>query len=352
MAQERLPFAVDIAPLGLADRHWGLKQQDYASGEENRYGQLTALARQVASIQGTDRPQLLNPQLLLFAADHGLVIESDPTRRALSAETVTAIGRNQQLVNALCRQNGFSMRLVNVGLAEPVDPALLVTHMSLQRGTQNLMEGPALTQPQLVRCVEMGRQIVTEAKRQGANVVAVGLVSRGARIAAAIWAQQLAGIPISQSINDEQLAEWTAGHCTIRKLTERIAANGRFTNTPEMLRHYGGFELVSAMGAMLQAASMRLTILVDNLPSLCALLAAAAFNPHVVDYTILAQMELTPAMTVLAQHLRIDPVLRLGLYASEGIGSLSAYSLIKGALHLPVQPDVQPAPQYTPLACL
>jgi len=304
--------------------------------ERIRLYQLTDLATQIAEIQGTSTPQFCIPHHLILASDHGFFLSSKYQESAFaSIKWATEVARGQHFVNYLCRQHGFALRIANTGLAVTPSPALGIVNVSQGLGTKHFYHEDAMNQEQLSRCIDSGRQLVTNIASQGCNVLSIGLLAHGTRIPAALWAEHLAGIPIEQSLSVERLECWGNPELSIARLDEHAKqVNERLRTLPELMRHYGGFELVVAVAAILQAAELRMTILIDSFPVLTALCAAYTIAPHVTDYCILTHIELLEGMEKLASYLKISPVLRLGLSASEGIGALEAYSIINSALYL------------------
>lgn len=326
---------LNIAPL----RDTLLRHPDLADlfspDEQLRLGQLALIAQTIAIIQETPTPEFRTPHLLLLAADHGAIIAHQPnTPCESSCDRIQDIARGKQFINVLCRQNSFAYRIIDAGLAQPPATSLNITSMSPGRATADFFHGPAMTPEQCHRALEHGRQLVSKAYVQECNIISIGLVARGARVAAALWAYMLANIPLPDSITSAQIATWAGNHWGYAQLQRLLDTTPQHLDPLDLMARYGGFELVMAVGALLQAASHRITILIDNFPMLCALLAAHALNPNVTDYVLLTQIEQHTGMERIAHHLHIQPILRLGLYASESIGSLLAYPMLQAALHL------------------
>lgn len=304
--------------------------------ERIRLYQLTDLATQIAEIQGTTTPKFCVPHHLILASDHGFFLSPGHQNSTFaSIKWATEVARGQHFVNYLCRQHGFALRIANTGLAVTPSPALGIVNVSLGQGTQHFYYGDAMTPEQLSRCIDSGRQLVTNIASQGCNVLSIGLLAHGTRIPAAIWVVHLVGIPLEKSLSVERLERWGNADLSLAHLKQHIeSVQENIRTLPELMQHYGGFELVVAVAALLQAAELRMTILIDSFPILAALYAAYTIAPSVTDYCILTHIELLEGMEILAARLNIAPVLRLGLSASEGVGALEAYGIINSALHL------------------
>ncbi len=309
--------------------------QLFSRDEHIRLYQLTDLATQIAEIQASQTPQFRVPYHLILSADHGFVQSRSHGKASASLLWATKVARGQYFVNYLCNTHGFALRIANAGLATPPNPALGLVNVSAGYGTADFFSGDAITIDQLQRCVDNGRQLVTNIAAQGCNILSLGFLSHGTRIVAALWAEHLLGIPLYASLTEARMQEWTPMGITYTSLYEHLVqVRERLTSLTDILLHYGGFELLVAIAVILQGAELKMTLLVDSYPILVALYVAYLIAPEVLDYTILTHMELLEGMEVLAARLGILPVLRLGLSASEGIGALEAYGIINSALHL------------------
>ena len=58
------------------------------------------------------------------------------------------------------------------------------------------------------------------------------------------------------------------------------------SNAEEIIRYFGGFEMVAAIGAMLRAAECHLIIMVDGFIMTACALAASRLYPDIIDYMV------------------------------------------------------------------
>ena len=91
--------------------------------------------------------------------------------------------------------------------------------------------------------------------------------------------------------------------------------------------------VVAAMtGAVLQAAGMRVPVMLDGVATCLAAFAAAKFNPCVLQYCFAGDESDEPGSTALLQKLRMQAPLRLSLKSSEGIGALTCLQLFDAGI--------------------
>lgn len=90
---------------------------------------------------------------------------------------------------------------------------------------------------------------------------------------------------------------------------------------------------VSAMtGAILQAAGMRVPVMLDGVATCLAALAAAKFNPYVLQYCFAGDESAEEGSVALLQKLHLKAPLRLSLNNAEGIGALTCLRLFDAGI--------------------
>ena len=90
---------------------------------------------------------------------------------------------------------------------------------------------------------------------------------------------------------------------------------------------------VSAMtGAVLQAGGMRVPVMLDGVATCLAALAAARFNPFVLQYCFAGDESEEAGCSELLQRLQLQAPLRLSRNNSEGIGALTCLQLFDAGI--------------------
>jgi nicotinate-nucleotide--dimethylbenzimidazole phosphoribosyltransferase len=102
----------------------------------------------------------------------------------------------------------------------------------------------------------------------------------------------------------------------------------------EIIRWFGGFEMVAAIGGMLQAAEKRMVILVDGFIMTACMLAASQLYPAVLDYAIFAHQGDESGHRMMLQAMDADPILHLDLRLGEGTGALCAFPIVRSAVNM------------------
>ena len=292
-------------------------------------GRLEGLALQLGLIQRSETVVLSQPQMVVFAADHGVAAEGvSAFPQAVTLQMVANMLAGGAAVNVFARQHGFALQVVDAGVAAelPAHPQLLQRKVAL--GTRNLCLEPAMTETQVRTALNAGMQVVRDLP---GKVVAFGEMGIGNTSAAALLLARLAGVPLLDAtgrgtgLNDEQLTH--KQHVLARALARNPAA----TAPLEALADVGGFEIAMMTGAMLQAAAERRVVLVDGFIASAAALVAHALVSAVKDYFVFCHQSAEHGNRALLAHLQAAPLLALDLRLGEGSGALLAWPLVQSA---------------------
>lgn len=305
---------------------------DHALGRLETLGVQLALIRPLVEAEADEAPQLV-----VFAADHGIADEGiSAHRQAVSTERVTRLLAGEAPVNALLRQQGFSLTVVDAGLAMPL-PAQLHDSEHAQllvrkigHGTRNMALSAAMSLPQAVAALHAGMDVVRHLPGQ---VLALGSEGVANDACAIQLLSRLCGVPLADACG--QLGELTEAQNRHRlEVLFAAAQRHRKAVTPlEALATMGGFEIAMLTGAMLQAASERRVVLVDGFVASAAALVARGLSPAVADYLVYAHRSAEIGHRLLMIHLQAQPLLDLDLRCTQGVGALLAWPLLQAARH-------------------
>ena len=166
-------------------------------------GRLESLALQVGLIQQTLTPALNHPCHILFGADHGIEREGvSVSPREVTWQQMINFGRGGGGVNMFCRQHGFKLRVVDVGVDYDFSPSEHphIIDRKIGYGTRNFLYEPAMTADEYDRAIRIGEEMVDECHKEGCNVICFGEMGIGNTSPSSIWMHLLADIPLAQCI--------------------------------------------------------------------------------------------------------------------------------------------------------
>ena len=321
-----------------ADRQiaYSLRQKiDNLTKPKGSLGRLEEVALQVGIIQQSLTPRLRMPHNILFAADHGITREQvSLSPRAITWQQMLNFLEGGAAINYLCRLNGFTLVLVDAGVDHELPYGRGILNRSKGRGTASFLQGPAMDTATAVECLEEGAKVVDEVWQKGCNVVSFGEMGIGNTSASSLYMHFFAGIPLPQCVGaGSGLDERGIAHKSA--VLHEAARNYRGDGTPlDLIRWFGGFEMVMAIGGMLQAARRKMLVLIDGFIMTACLLAAARLHPAVTDYCLCCHEGDEAGHKLLLDSLHARPLLKLGMRLGEGTGAVCAYPLVQAAVHM------------------
>src|SRR5690606_19850920 len=99
----------------------------------------------------------------------------------------------------------------------------------------------------------------------------------------------------------------------------------------DLLAKVGGFEIGVLAGVYLGAAAHSVPVVMDGVISGAAAHIAVALAPDVRDYLIASHRSAEPGHSATLEHLRLEPLLDLGMRLGEGSGAALGISLCVAA---------------------
>jgi nicotinate-nucleotide--dimethylbenzimidazole phosphoribosyltransferase len=295
-------------------------------------GRLETLALQLAMIQGREAVALHSPQLIVFAADHGIAskgVSAYPPE--VTAQMVMNMLAGGAAVSVLARQHGLALTIVDCGVnAEfTAQPGLVIAKVNgATRGAADSTTAPAMTAAECAVAIANGQALL---KSLDGNALLLGEMGIGNTSAAALLMSRLTGLALADCVgrgtglDDAGLA---------RKLTTLQRALDLHADAQEplaALAALGGLEIATMVGAILQAAVERRVIVVDGFITTAAVAVAAKLAPAVIERCVFSHCSAESGHAHWLSMLGVTPLLDLGLRLGEGSGAALAWPLLKSA---------------------
>jgi nicotinate-nucleotide--dimethylbenzimidazole phosphoribosyltransferase len=299
-------------------------------------GRLEELALQAGLIQQTLSPRLNRPHHIIFAADHGITEEnvSVSPREVTWQQCIHFLKSSGGGINFLCRQHGFALDVVDAGVDYDFPPDIGITDMKVRRGTRNFAHEAAMTAEEMDACIERGAAVVRRVNATGCNVISFGEMGIGNTSPSSLWMACLTGIPLLSCVGAGAGLDADGVHHKYRTLEKALGNYRGDRSTTDVMRYFGGYEMVMATGAMLQAAELKMIILVDGFIMTNCMLAASRLYPGVLSFAVFGHCSDEAGHSLLLQALSARPLLNLGMRLGEGTGAVCAYPLFESAVRM------------------
>ncbi len=298
-------------------------------------GRLESLAMQVCLIQQTLSPSLAHPCHLLLGGDHGIEREGvSVSPREVTWQQMINFTKGGGGVNMFCRQHGFDLSIVDVGVDYDLSAYPAIQNRKIARGTKNFLYEPAMSKTEYEQALSVGIDLVDDCKEKGCRILSIGEMGIANTSPSSIWMHLFTGIPLKDCIGAGAGLD-TIGIRHKYEILQRAVENYKLctTNYPP-IPYFGGFEMVTAIGAMLRAAELHLIILIDGFIMTACAMAACHLYPHAKDYMIFTHCGDESGHQRMLDALDAEPLLRLGLRLGEGTGALCAFPIIGSAVRM------------------
>lgn len=329
-------FHITHPDLSIRDAAQG--KIDNLNKPKGSLGMLEELALKICLIQHTLSPTLSHPTHLLLGADHGIEREGvSVSPRDVTWQQMINFTRGGGGVNMFCRQHGFELKIVDMGVDHDLLEFNDIIDMKIARGTQDFLHSPAMTEQQMNEAIIYGTKLVDECANEGCNIICIGEMGIGNTSPSSIWLHLLGGLSLEECVG---AGSGVVGKQMSHKLDvlQRAVDNYKLSFAEDdilsIIRYFGGFEMVGAIGAMLRAAERHIIIMVDGFIMSACMLAASKLYPEVLSYAIFGHCGDEHAHAKMLNIMHARPLLNLGLRLGEGTGALCAYPIIESSVKM------------------
>ena len=292
-------------------------------------GRLEELSVQLAGITGKVHNELPRKQLLVFAADNGVVAEgvSSAPQSVTKQQTINLM-RGKTGAAVLAKRFGCGLTVCDVGVnADICESAVL--NRKIAYGTQNICTGPAMTREQALQAILTGAAVAEDVD---ADAVGIGEMGIGNTTTSSAVLAVLLGADVDKvtgrggGITEESFRKKKA------VIRTAIAVNRPNRNDViDVLAKVGGFDLAAMCGAFLGAAASRRAAVIDGFISAVAALCAVRLCPLVHGYLIPSHASFEIGYRLAIEELALRPLFDLGMRLGEGSGCPLAFQVLDAA---------------------
>ncbi|CAD0008287.1 nicotinate-nucleotide--dimethylbenzimidazole phosphoribosyltransferase [Flavobacterium chungangense] len=295
-------------------------------------GTLETLAFQLGTVFKTLNPKINNPNIVVFAADHGIANHSvSAYPQDVTRQMVGNFMEGGAAINIFCKQNNIELSIVDAGVNYDFPTNAKLINAKIAKGTQSFLHAPAMSETELQLCFEKGKSVVETIAKTGSNCIGFGEMGIGNTSTASVLMSVLTGFPIEECVGkgtgviDEKLIQ---KQNLLKKAIENYSGPAELM---QQLAYFGGFEIIQMTSGMLTAFGNNMIILVDGFICSVAFLIASKINPDILQNAVFCHCSAEKAHQKLLNYLQVKPILNLDLRLGEGTGCAVAFPILKSA---------------------
>ena len=292
-------------------------------------GRLEELSVQLAGITGKVHNELPRKQLLVFAADNGVVAEGvSSAPQSVTMQQTINLTRGKTGAAVLAKRFGCGLTVCDVGVNADLCESAVLNH-KIAYGTKNICTGPAMTREQALQAILTGAAV---AENIDADAVGIGEMGIGNTTTSSAVLGVLLGADVDKvtgrggGITEESFRKKKA------VIRTAIAVNRpNRDDVIDVLAKVGGFDLAAMCGAFLGAAASRRAAVIDGFISAVAALCAVRLCPLVRGYLIPSHASFEIGYRLAMEELALRPLFDLGMRLGEGSGCPLAFQVLDAA---------------------
>lgn len=307
--------------------------QDSLTKPRGSLGRLESLSVQLAGIYRTPSPDIGRKVVFTMAADHGVTAEGvSAYPSSVTAQMVLNFARGGAAINVLARKARAYVRVVDIGVASDMEWPEGVLSRKIAKGTANMAKGPAMTREQALEALLAGAELASEAVGSGVGAIAVGDMGIGNTTAASAITSVITGTAVPEvtgrgtGVDDASLSLKVKVIQQALQVSRPDASDGL-----DVLSKVGGLEIAGMAGVAIGAASRSVPVFLDGFVSGSAALIASAVCPGCEEYMIASHLSVEPGHKYALEHLRLAPLLDMGMRLGEGTGAALAFFVAEAA---------------------
>ena len=262
-----------------------------------------------------------------FAADHGVAVRGvSAYPAAVTPMMVANFVAGGAAINVLARQVGARISVVDVGVAADL-PATgrgrgggRLVRARVANGTADLSVGPAMTDRQTRRAIEVGLRTVERLGRRGVDVIGIGEMGIGNTTAAAALVAALTGVPAEHTTGRGTGLDDDAWRHKVAVVAAAVERHRRTSDTGALatLADLGGLEIAGLVGVIVGGAAARIPIVLDGYITGAAALVAEQLAPGLAERLLAGHRSVEPGHRIVLEstgtgaHPRPRPAPRRG----------------------------------------
>jgi nicotinate-nucleotide--dimethylbenzimidazole phosphoribosyltransferase len=296
-------------------------------------GMLEQLAQQIGEVFQTLEPKIIQPNIVIFAADHGIAnhgVSAYP--QDVTRQMVSNFLEGGAAINVFCKQNNIKLSIVDAGVNYDFALNANLVSAKVGKGTESFLYGPAMSKTEFDLCFLKGKFVVETIAKTGSNCIGFGEMGIGNTSTASVLMSIITQIPLDQcvgkgtGVSDKKLSE---KQLLLQKAIDNYSGAPALKNK---LAYFGGFEILQMASGMLTAYENNILILVDGFICSVAFLIAHQMNPAIIKNAIFCHCSSEQAHLKVLEFLEVKAILNLGLRLGEGTGCAIAFPIIQSAV--------------------
>ena len=292
-------------------------------------GRLEDISVQLAGITGKVHNNFRNKNILVFAADNGVVEEGvSSAPQSVTLQQTINLTKAKTGASVLAKHFGNSITVCDVGVNADIKESAVI-NKKIAYSTNNIVKGPAMTRHQAEQAILTGAQLVfdTDSDIYGIGEMGIGNTTTSSAVLSVILGTDVETVTgRGGGITDQSFEKKKSVIKTAIQIN-----NPDKNDIIDVLCKVGGFDIAAMCGAFLGCAAKRKPVVIDGFISAVAALCAYRMCPGSKEYFIPSHASYEIGYKLAMDEMGLKPMLLLGMRLGEGSGCPLAFEIVDAA---------------------
>ncbi|QZE15869.1 nicotinate-nucleotide--dimethylbenzimidazole phosphoribosyltransferase [Halosquirtibacter laminarini] len=327
------PSNLNISPVSKEMANALREKLDQKAKPIRSLGKMEDIALRIGLIQNTLTPQLNKPTMFTVASDHHVCEEGvSPCPTKMTWQQCLNFLELGGGIGLFCKMYGFDLKVVDAGVDFDFAPHPRLINAKVRKGSRNILHEHAMTMKECMEAIENGRKMVRESAKEGVNVVGFGEMGIGNTTPASALLSIFTKTDIKDCVGPGSGLDSNGVSHKANVITQAFEKHGISEDPIENLARFGGLEIATICGGMLEAAAQKMVIITDGFITTSALLVASEIYKEVLDYAFFSHQSDEQGHCLMIDHMQGEPILNMSFRLGEGTGAACCYPIIKGSV--------------------
>lgn len=329
MEQRLKQLLESITPLNDTAMSAARERQAQLAKPPGSLGRLEDLSVQLAGISGKIHNSVEKKHLLVFAADNGVVEEGvSSAPQSVTLQQTINLTRHKTGASVLAKCFGCGITVCDVGVNADIQERA-VLNRKIAYGTQNMVNGPAMTKEQTLSALLCGAEL---AQSIDADVLGVGEMGIGNTTTSSAVLSVLLDAAVETvtgrggGITDDSFRKKKQVIQTAIQINQPDKRN-----VLDVLSKVGGLDLAAMCGAFLGTAAAKKPVVIDGFISAVAALCAVKLCPNARGYLVPSHASYEIGYQLAMEAMDLQPLFLLNMRLGEGSGCPLAFQVLEAA---------------------
>lgn len=299
-------------------------------------GYLEKMAVRVSRITGKLDNRINKKAMIVMCSDNGIYEEgvaSSPQYVTRTQAVNMVVGK--AAIGVLCKADNIDLQVIDIGINSDSLTDFGIIDKKIGKGTFNISRGPAMTEDEAIRSIEVGIDAAKLAVERGADIIGTGEMGIGNTSTSSAVLMTLLNCTADECVGKGGGLTPEAFEHKKVVIKRVLEVNRPDSDDPlDILTKVGGFDIGGLVGVFLGGAYLRKPVVVDGLISAVAALLACEINPFVRDYLFPSHGSTEPGFPLAIKALGLRSPLQFHMRLGEGVGCPLLFKMMDSALLL------------------